>query len=287
MQTNLDEAAQAGFDNVFAREEQPVAQEAEKPPHYEVQPRDEQGKWTAEQQASQPEAQPVQPEPTPQQVAQPAPTEAPEARDQTGRMIPLPELLNERQKRQEAERRAIEHEAQLRLLQQQMAQSQAQPQQHAQQQQLPDLYEDPQGFVRGMQSQMQFAMREQISNLSESNAVHRYGAETVKKAQEWAIQNGAASHFFWNARDPYGEAVEAYRKAEALNRIGPDPDAYEKRLRDEVRAQVLAELKAGNATQQPKPQFPGSLASATATGAQGAVLTPQAAADAVFARPGR
>lgn len=292
MQTDSG-TSQDVFDNVFARDEQPAEQTADKTaPHYESQPRDDLGKWTSEQPAPKPEATQVLPAPDQQQAAQPAPVETQDTtRDPaTGRMIPLPELLNERQKRQEAERRFSDMEARLRAYEQQQAQFAAQYQQNYQQQQQQppalDPYADPQAFVQQMQDTFQRQMRDQIANMSEAHAVRSFGAEIVQKARDWAIQNGAAQHFYMNARDPYGELIEAYKKAETINRIGPDPDAYEKRIREEERARVLAELKSGGANGQPKPVFPGSLASATATGAQGAVLSPQSAIDAVFARPG-
>ena len=86
---------------------------------------------------------------------------------------------------------------------------------------------------------------------------------------------------------PARYAYETGKRMMALQKIGTDPNAYEQRIREEERQKVLAELKAGGAGGvggQPKPVFPGSLATATHTGRQGAHLDPQAAADSVFAR---
>lgn len=272
-------ADEAVFDQVFARGE--VAPEAQAQPDADGPIRDEMGRFAPK---SQPEPE-AQPQPDVKAEAVEPPPEQQEQRDpSTGRMIPLPELMSERQKRQEAERRAAEYEGQIKAFQT-MLQNQQRPQPPPQQQvQPPDPYADPEGYAQFNQRQMHLQFRDQIANMSEAIARRTFGGEIVEKAQKWALEAGVADRFYLHARDPYGELVEAFKRNEAMQRIGPDPDAYEKQLEDRIRAKVLAELKAGN-NGQPKPQFPGSLATATASGKQGAMLSPQAAADSVFARP--
>lgn len=275
-ETNNGAADTAVFDSVFARDEKP---EAAPEPQAEDFARDEKGRFAAVTPEPQPEA-PA--EPTPQAAA--PPTE--EARDPaTGRMIPLPELLSERTKRQEAERRAAEYQGQVKAFEA-MLQQRQQPQVQQQPQPMPDPYTDPEGFVSAQMQQLRGQFRNQMMAQSEVMARRHYGNDAVDKAIQAAERNPQILAYF-NAQspDPYGEAVEWSRKQEALARIGSDPDAYEKQLEAKVREKVLAELKAGNGG-QPQPKFPGSLAGATATGKQGAMLSPQAAADAVFARPG-
>jgi len=277
-----------GFDSVFARDDvedshdsgaEPVAPEA-------AQPRDEAGRFTSvhNQPVDEPQqAEPAQPEPPPQASQPETPPQ------QQPRLIPLPELQSERQKRQEAERQLAALQGQMQAFQQmyQRPPQQAQPQQEA----MPDPYADPEGWARFQQTQiqrqqeaMQLQVRDQIANMSEVWARRQFGDDLVQKAQQWAIQTGAAQHFFLNARDPYGELIDAYKRQEALTRIGSDVDSYEKRIREEERQKVLAELKAGGG--QPRPTFPGTLANGTPTGRQGGHLDPQTAADSVFARPG-
>jgi hypothetical protein len=69
-----------------------------------------------------------------------------------------------------------------------------------------------------------------------------------------------------------------HKQQTAIQRIGPDPDAYEKKLEASLREKILAELKQG----KPQPKFPGSLADATAGGGQGAHLTEEAIANELF-----
>lgn len=278
MQIDGNEAAEAVFDQVFSREQQPEAQ-AEPT----GQPRDDSGRFAArDQQSVEPKAEATPaPEAQPQALAEPQPQEQ---RETAPRMIPLPELQSERQKRQEAERRVAEYEGQLKAFEAMFRQQQ--PQQPRQEVQAPDPYADPEGYAAFREQRMHVQFRDQIANMSEAMARRQLGDEVVQKATQWALQTGQATQFYMHARDPYGELIDAYKRQEALTRIGSDPDAYEKKLEEQIRAKVLAELKAGTASGQPKPQFPGTLAGATATGKQGNMLSPQAAADAVFARPG-
>jgi hypothetical protein len=84
--------------------------------------------------------------------------------------------------------------------------------------------------------------------------------------------------------NPARFAYDVGKRILAFERMGADPDSFEKRVRDEERAKVLAELKAGRGQGQQPPQqrFPGTLATATQSGEQGAVLTDEAMMADVF-----
>lgn len=252
-----------------------------------AQPRDETGRFMSVHNTPVEEAapQPQEAKDPPQQQEQPAPqAETPPGQPQD-RMIPLQELRSERQKRQDAERQLAELRGQVSAFERMQQQRPQQPQPQAQQEQVPDPYADPEGFARYQNQRQHVQFREQIANMSEAIARRQFGPDLVDKATQWAIQNNVAQHFFHSARDPYGELVETFQRQEALSRIGNDPDSYERRIREEERNKVLEELKAGGVNGgQPKPTFPGSLASATPTGRQGGHLDPQTAADSVFAR---
>lgn len=237
------------------------------------QPRDDAGRF-----APKPEGAP-EPQATPQIEATPEPQASPQQVDpDANRHVPLRELKGERTKRQEAEARAKEYETKLRayedLLLRQSQQSQ--PAQHAPQEQMPDPYTDPDGYLRAIMAETEHRQRTHIANLSEANARRTHGDKLIDEATQWAGQTGQAAQFFYKSADPYHDVVQSYRRYQALQQIGPDPDAY----RAKVRQEVLAELKAGG--NQPPPRFPGSLASATGSGSQGAHLSMEAVAAELF-----
>lgn len=201
---------------------------------------------------------------------------------QTGRFVPLEELKTEREKRQEAQK-AREEEARLRQIAEDNAKRyEAQVQQLLQAVQArpatpppppPDPLVDPEGAYTHLTRNVQQMMLNQALNFSERFARKDYGDEAVDQAVKAANDAGIIRNFI-NAPDAYGELVKWHRKAQALNRIGDDVDAYEKRVREEERQRVIEELRTGKASlvpgQIPPPQrLPGSLIDATASGPQG------------------
>lgn len=271
MQGESQAATTADFNDVFARESHESGAESVAPDA--GQPRDDQGRFAQKP----PEAQPV--EPSQALTEHPALPERQQEVDP--KRVPLTELKNERTKRQEAERRALEREAEANAYRQ-MVERLQQQQPAPQQQQAPqiDPYTDPEGYRQMILREAEVRRRHDIANFSESVARRQFGTEIVDKAQQWALQTGVAQNFFMRSADPYGELIDAYKRVQAMQEIGTDPAAYEKKVREKV----LAELKAGGT--QPAQRFPGSLASATAAGAQGQHLNPEAAFAEIF-DPGR
>lgn len=271
------------FSDVFARDSHDRGADPVAPDATPMQPRDDMGRFAPKSEpAPAVDAQPTAPQ-APAAEQQPAspPPQDPDAKHH----VPLRELKSERTKRQEAEQRAREFEAQLKLMRDLMAQ-QPQYQQPAQQQPqqpaAPDPYTDPEGYGRYVIAQARIAQRHDIANFSEAQARGKYGDELVMKATQWAgTVPERAAHYFMKSADPYGDLVTDYKRFQALQEIGPDPTTYRQRLEQEIRAKVLAELKAGG-TQQPPQRFPGSLASATPTGTQGAHLNPEDAFKDIF-----
>lgn len=205
----------------------------------------------------------------------------------TGRQVPLSELLTERKQRQEIAKLHTEAEARAKAYEQQidrLMQFQQRPAQPPQAQQPPpDFLSDPEGALQHHLSRQEQIYNNRLLNQSEVMARDKFGDEIVNAALQAAQQAGTVGQF-QNAPHPWGELVKWHKRQQTLQRVGEDPDAYEARVRKEEREKVLAELKAGGANgQQAAPKFPGSLASATAQGAQGASLTPEAAMGSVFA----
>jgi hypothetical protein len=230
-------------------------------------------------------------EPQGQQPQEPAPTQEPQAQDpETGRMVPLAELLAERKKGKEkvseAERRAIEAEARARVFEQQLQAPRQQPQPQRQQVRIPDPVAEPEEYARFVHQSTQHAVFEERLHASEERARDKHGDDLVNEAFQAANAAGliGPQSPFFQYRHPWGEMVEWHKKQKVLAEVGTDPQAFRQKVEQEARAKVLAELKAGNGpTAQGQPQrFPGTLAEATASGKQGAHLTDEAAMGSVF-----
>lgn len=242
--------------------------------------RDERGRFAAK---SQDEPAESQPQPEQQAQQQVSPEQQPPVDPNANRHVPLSELKAERKRRQELERLHMESEARAKayeqMFQQQPQRQQPQPQP---QEQAPDPFTDPEGFYRYQARETQRQILNNTLNLSESFARRHFGSQIVDEAVQAAQQAGVSSQFL-TAPDPYAALVEWHKREKALAKFGTDPEAYEKQLEEQIRQKVLAELKAGGAAgQQPQQRFPGTLATATATGTQGAVLSDEAVMGDVF-----
>lgn len=206
---------------------------------------------------------------------------------QSGRFVPLTELQSEREKRQEAQK-AREEEARLRQeaeqrltnyqqqiddLKRQMTAAQ-QPRQQQQPQPPPDPYTDPEGALNHVANEFQRQLVNQRLNFSERMARRHYGEDVVNAAIQAAQNAGTIGHFV-NTADPYDDLVSWHKRKQTMDRVGADPDAYEKRIRDEERQKVLDELRAGgqqhaapaNGHQQhQQPRFPTGLSDVPSAG---------------------
>lgn len=229
----------------------------------EAQPRDESGKFATKAQ-SEPEAQPTAE--TQSQEREPA--------------IPPHRL------REEAEARRAEKERADRLEQMltQMLQTQRAPTQQAPQQpqEPPDIFTDPEAWFKHKRDQEIAPMLQQIqaARLDDARAVAAvvHGDETVKAAEQAfneLAKRGAVDPAEYqriqSSPNPYRAAVEWHKRHSVLSEIGDDPSAY----REKIKAEILAELNAGQQTQQQPPanvvKIPSSLNRATsaAPGNQG------------------
>lgn len=240
--------------------------------------RDERGRFAAK------------PEPEPQAQAQPEPApleQQPQAPDpNASRQVPLSELLSERKQRQEKERLYAELEARNKVYEQQlqqfMQQPRHQPQPPPQAEPPPDFYTDPEAAFNHRIQTVQQQYTNMLLNQSEVMARDKFGDEIVDAALK-AAQAAGTTHTFMNQPHPWGELVKWHKRQQTLQVVGDDPEAYRKKVEEEVRQKVLAELKAGGASGQPAPKFPGSLANATGQGEHGAHLTEEAAMGSIFA----
>ena len=251
--------------------------------------------------------------PEPQAVLPPAEAPAPEAqatetapkegsppqgRDpETGRFVPLSELKSERTKRQdearlrtEAESRAARAEAALeearRIWTQQQQAYQPQAQKQQPQPEAPDPYVDPEGYWRHREHQLtaRFEQQQFQTRLATSEAIMKQAAPDYDQVMQLFVSaaqnNPALAEAVRHAPMPAQYAYETGKRMMALQTIGSDPKAYEERIRKEERERTIAELNKGGS--RPQPSFPGTLADAPASGAQGQVMTDEAMMASIF-----
>lgn len=211
---------------------------------------------------------------TPEARAEPAPA-APDTPADDGKQhrVPVGELLTEREKRKQSDRLAAEAAANERTHRQraEAAEARLEAIERAQRQPPPDPRRDPQGAVQHQLAEERLMRIDQRADFSERMAVITYGKELVDKAAAAALKAGVAHHFYVTSKDPYEDTVRWFKRQEVQSEIGGDLDGWKKKQTEAIRAQVLAELQGGGAPGSSSPRIPGSLASATAAGQQGAM----------------
>lgn len=199
-------------------------------------------------------------------------------------VAPIAALLDERDRRQAAERaleaataRATEAE---RWRQQQEAQANRQP--------IPDRATDPEGFDAYQRQQFNTALYDQKLEFSRTTAELRHGPEVVEKAFGWGLDRcNRDPHFnekVRESRDPVGLVVGEWRRDQMLASLGNDPTrveafiAWEAAQKTDPSAAQAPAPAAAPATQTPPAAAPAaapvaprpSLAAAPAAGTAGA-----------------
>ena len=184
------------------------------------------------------------------QEAEPEETEAkddePPASDKPGQ-VPIQALLDEREKRQEAQRRAKELEKQL---------ADAQPKEAI------DPLQDPEGFSASVQDQIRAA------TLSTEIKFMRMMHDDFDDAWEWANQeigsNAAMQAKLQGSENAVQDIYAMYQQHQTLEQLG-DVDALRAKIEAEVRAELAQEAAPKDETEKPKAPNKPSLASTPTT----------------------
>ena len=219
---------------------------AETPQEAGEQPRDAQGRFAPKDATSPPQAAPTQAQPG-KPGAPPAPAEA----TQQDHRVPLRELLDERERRQELQR-------QLAHLQSQMQQAQRQ-QQPAEK---PDFYADPDAYLSHTLNPLRQEIGSQIGEMREGfsrmMAIEKHGEETVSSAfaeleRQMAVGQGQYDYArIMRSQHPFGELVRWHKNYQTQSKIGGDLDGFLKKREDELlndpqfMQRVAEKLRAGN-----------------------------------------
>lgn len=209
-------------------DEAPVAEAA--PVEEAVQPRDESGRFAAKAQEQQnPEMQDAQPQ---GQDVEQIPARVPPGR--------LREEMETR-RRAEAELQAIK--AQNEQLLRMMTQSQQRPQAQSQQpeQEAPDIFTDPNAFVRSQVDPYVQQMRQIFLANAREVAEVRFGDDVVQEASnafDQAWQSGkmhpAEYDRIMQSPNPFKEAVNWHKRQTVLSRVGDDPEKFKQQALDEA-----------------------------------------------------
>lgn len=201
----------------------------------------------------------------------PAPPAESEEKQQS---IPITALLDEREKRQAAERRAQEAEKWRKDMEERQRSAQAE---------VPDFYNDPDARLNHERQAFQQALIGSKLQQSRFLAERDFGKETVEAAYAYFDQNPQLSHQLLSHPSPFHAAVEFHKRQQAADEIGADPEAWKtkqiEQMREQIKQELLSEMQS---PAQPKPRPPGSLASAPASGRSGEPVARGSAFDAAF-----
>lgn len=198
----------------------------------------------------------VQPEPEPEEVKGEEPSATPPVAVEEPKGIPIQALLDEREKRQKAEREAEE----LRKWKAQ-AEAEKSPPPRV------DPIEDPEGFIRQQQQAVAQAVLADRLARSRYMAEKAHGAEFVQEVVAFYNdpRHAPKSHEFLSHPDPMDAAIAYYRQQQDVARLQEvgGLEAFRAKLEAEIREKLLAEAV------QPKSQAtpPPSLSAAQSSGA--------------------
>ena len=208
--------------------------------------------------------------------------------DESDHRVPLTELLNEREKRQQIQ-------AQFEAMQQHLAAQEQQRQQAEQQQQWPDIFENPEfyqqqiAYMQQMPGYIQQQMQQQVNQQLAMARMEFLGElslrsakqsepETYKAAWEELERRVNGGDNTWRQQvltsdDPGDTLLSLYKRENTVNTVGEDPEAYFQRRIEDLRgdpqalAQLLGTPSRGGQSQAPKFNLPPSLTKAGSAGA--------------------
>lgn len=219
-------------------------------------------KTPVEPQAAAPEAPVV--EAAPVEVKGDTPAAPPAASEDKASPIPIQALLDERERRQKAEREAEEGRQwrrQMEARQREAAMQDPEQRQHYERQQIQGM------ILENRLSQSRFL------------AEREFGKDEVAAAYAYFDQHPQLSQQLLSHPSPFHAAVEFVRRQKIADEVGSDPEAWRTKERERLRAELMAEMQPVAQHQQ---RLPGSLAAAPAAGRAGEPRPRGSAFDAAF-----
>ncbi len=222
------------------------------PPSAEAQPQEIAAQEPAEQPQAEQQAEAPQEQPAPERAERPRGPDGKFVKKDEPVMVPLQALHETRD-----ELKALK--AQLETLQK--------PPEAPQAQQVPDIFENPEGYQAHIQNQLNERLTNVALNMSEATARRTMGDDLVAAAQEWGKQalpaNPGFAQAFYSNPDPYGFLVDQFKQQMLVARIGTDPKQLEAFLAWQQQGQAP---QPAQATSETTPTPTSSIASATSAG---------------------
>lgn len=272
---SVEISSQEMFDSAVADEPEVEAkpEEEQTPSEPEAKPegerqRDAKGRFVGkEEEGGEPTEPEAKAEAEPEPQPEPTQPEAEEAK--ADHRIPLNELLNEREKRQNAER-------EMEQLRQHLWQMQSQAKQATPEEPV-DIFADPDAYQQKVGQTMEDRFRAMEGNFSLRLANYKHG-DTFQEAWQDMVNrtmNGDDSlrQQVLNSTDPGETLVQLYQREKVMSEVGNDPMSYVNKKLEEAldnpeflaKALEKAKAQAGSKPEQNKIALPPSLNKATAS----------------------
>lgn len=177
------------------------------------------------------------------------PETPPVSADKKPDFTPIQALLDEREKRQRLEQQQAELQRRLDAYEREKNKEPA-----------PDFFEDPAAAAQYQQNTILQQVNAQKAQQSKFFAEREFGAEKVAEATAYFSQSPELmqiSHQLMNEPSPFHAAVEFMERQKAVQEIGPDPEAYKEKLREEIRQEMLgqAQTRQTPSTKAPPPSM--------------------------------
>lgn len=225
----------------------------------------------AEQEAAEVEAKPEDEAETPEEPEGKGEEEAaPPAAEPEAKHIPVTALLDEREKRQAAQREAEEARKKAKELEDRLRALET-PEEK------PDFYTDPDAAFASRERQWEQKMLADRLRTSRFLAEREHGPELVNEAYAYFDQHPQESQMLLQHPSPFHAAVEHYKRQKFLSEV-QDPEAWKEQQLAKLREQLAQEAQTAV---PPKPRVPpASLANAPSAG--GEPKSPGTAFDQVF-----
>lgn len=101
-----------------------------------------------------------------------------------------------------------------------------------------NIFEDPEGYINGVQQTLDQRLTAQRFEFSEMTARDKHGDQKVDEALQWVeanVQKGTPEAYrIERARHPYAEMIRVMDERKTLSEIGTDPNAYVQKKLDEA-----------------------------------------------------
>ena len=226
-----DKAEATTDDDIFADDEPITTTEEVSPPapaakaEAEPKDRDDKGRFKVKEEAPD--------EDTGEPSAPPA-----DDRQDKGHSVPVTALLDEREKRQRIEAEAEQMRREVAEYRRREEQARQKPVE------APDILEDPAGYRQHVEASFNQRLLQLHGSMSRFMAERDYGADVVQAAFEYFNRHPEQSFALISQPSPFHAAVEAHRKAQAVEEFGTDPNAYREKLRAEYEAELREKIRA-------------------------------------------